>query len=453
MRWRKKKCNLLMKEYEVLESGFVSIPDSEFEVRAGMLDVEILHSSEVNIIARGRRYGRWWRLKGLTKQHRFSSVDRRQLQSEFELQSRLLIPGVAQAVGFEEIDGLGGCIVEEWVEGRKLSELLQEGKLTKQERRKIIREIIRIVGYIHSRGVAHRNLNPSNIMVRDAGGGVVLNDFGLADTDGYGDDIYSLGVIMKELCPEYGRIAARCTGPAKKRPKDTGKLLKSLDRHDRLPKVIWSISGVAVLVVLGMLAVGYINSLIAVARADQEKILALTELNRHQKQHVTHLADSLTGVINRINRTEDEIKGMDNYSEMRKQAYLATSKKINKTLDDFEKNVFPMFKGQDVAFYDSIVALHKKLQYICNTAYTVKNIPVFKEDDAYIFYDEAIGYYTINFSKYYMVWLAKLRNYKLTEQGQPDLISRAIALDSIVAEEEAKRAEKKKLEQTEESEK
>lgn len=441
-----------MNEYDVSESGFVGSPDNDFDMSAEIMDVEILHISKINVIARGRRYGRWWLLKGLIEQRRDSAVDHRQLQKEFELQSRLLVPGVAHAVGFEEIKGLGQCVVEEWVEGKALSELLQQGKLTKQERRRIMREIISIVSYIHSRGVAHRDLNPSNIIVRDAGGGVVFTDFGRADTDGYGDDIYSLGMIMKELCPEYSGIAARCTGPAKKRPNNTEKLLKSLNRHDRVPKVIWSISGVAVLVVLGILTGGYMNSLTAATQESQEKVLTLTEANRYQEKRMAQLTDSLMGAMSRMKSAEEAIKGMEGYNEMRKQAYLATSRRIDKTLDDFEKNIFPRFRGQELAFYDSIVALHNKLQYICTTSCNGKNFPDFKKGDSYKFYDEVVNHYLKSFSKHYMAWLAKLRNIGLTEQGVTKFGTTHIALDSIAAE-EAKRAEKKESVHTEDPEK
>lgn len=72
-----------MKDFSNSESGFVSGADSEFDVMTGLTDVEILHVSKINIIARGRRYGRYWLLKGLRPELRDSKVNRRRLQKEF----------------------------------------------------------------------------------------------------------------------------------------------------------------------------------------------------------------------------------------------------------------------------------------------------------------------------------------------------------------------------------
>ncbi|MDE6794795.1 MAG: protein kinase [Muribaculaceae bacterium] len=449
-----------MNDFDVSESGFMGSPDSEFGVSTGMMDVEIIYISKVNFIARGRRYGRWSLLKGLVEQRRNSSVDRRRLQKEFEIHSRLFDPGVVRAVGFEEIKELGPCIVEEWIEGKTLSELLQEGMLSKKERRRIMREIISIVGYIHSRGVVHRDLKPSNIMVRNAGGGVVLIDFGLADTDDYAelkqgagtpgyispeqihdggakvsDDIYSLGAIMKDLCPEYREIAARCTGPVKKRPKDTAKLLKSLDRHDRMPKLIWSLSGVAVLVALGVLIAGYINSLDVATRKAQEKVTALSETNLRQERQVEELQDSLKEMTARMKRTEEEFRRADTYSESLNQAYVVACRKIDNILDNFEKNVLPMFKTLQPAFYDSINALHEKMRYICDTACDLKRFPALKEDDNLKISNDVKGHYLTKFSDYYTVWLAKFFECEVDEDsGRPKAWPPRNVLDDVKTE-------------------
>lgn len=433
-----------MNDFFATESGFIGDPDKEFDINTGMTDVEILHISKINVIACGRRYGRKWLLKGLIEQCRNSPVDRRRLQKEFEIHSRLLNSGVVQVATFEEIEGLGFCIVEEWIEGKTLAQLLQEGKLSKKERWRIMHEIIRAVAYIHSRGVVHRDLKPSNIMIRNTGGEVVLIDFGLADTDDYTelkrsagtegyispeqmhdggskitDDIYSLGVIMQQLCPEYSSIAAKCIGPVEDRPKDAIKLMKSIERYDRIPKIISSVSGVAVLIALVVLTGVHINSLKAATQEAHEKVSALNETNQQHEKRVIELKDSLTGMTERVAKAEGEIKRVDSHNESRKQAYLIACNKIDKTLKDFEKRVFPMFSKPEVAFYDSINNLHKRLQFICDHAYDIKNFPELQEDDKYKLHDEAQGHYLTKFSAYYTVWQAKLYSDEVRENGTP----------------------------------
>ncbi|MDE6369671.1 MAG: serine/threonine protein kinase, partial [Muribaculaceae bacterium] len=350
-----------MNEIYSSESGFVHDPDNEFEVMTGMTDVEILHISKVNIIARGRRYGRLWLLKGLRPELRSSNVNRRRLQKEFEIHSRLLNSSVAQVAGFETIGDLGQCIVEEWVEGKTLAQLLQHGTLSKTERHAIMRDIIRAVGYIHSRGVVHRDLKPDNIMIRDAGGGTVIIDFGLADTDDYAelkqaagspgyispeqesagaaktsDDIYSLGVIMKQLCPDYRRIADRCTGPADKRPKDADALLKLLDRHDRRPKIILTAACSVALVAAAAALASHYLTLSQTTKQAQHQVATLTETNRLHAGRVAMLTDSLTTVTDRMNKAESEIQRVESYNESRAKAYIEGCQKIERTLKNFD---------------------------------------------------------------------------------------------------------------------
>lgn len=237
---------------EVGESGYVSREEGECYVGAEMRDVEEIRLTSDNVLARGRRYGRQWFIKSLRKELQGSTTMRRRLIKEFELHSRLRHPNIAQAAGFEEIDGLGPCIVQEWIDGENLHDALRRGNLTDADRRRVVREITRAAAYMHRCGIVHRDIKPSNIMVRNTGHESVLIDFGLADSDDYveikaaggtegfispeqresggvnpADDVYSLGVVIKEVAPRYRKIANKCTGPVGKRPKDAGELLKA----------------------------------------------------------------------------------------------------------------------------------------------------------------------------------------------------------------------------------
>ncbi len=433
-----------MNEFSASESGFVKDADREFEVTTGMADVEILHISKVNIIARGRRYGRMWLLKGLRPELRSSNVNRRRLQKEFEIHSRLIHPGVVQTAGFENIGDLGQCIVEEWIEGKTLKELLQKGELNKAERRRIMRDIIKTVGYIHSRGVMHRDLKPENVMVRDAGGGTVIIDFGLADTDDYtelkqgagtpgyispeqesdshvsiADDIYSLGVIMKQLCPEYARIAARCTGPVSKRPKDTAELLKMLDLHDRRPKVICVVAGCVAFIAAVIAVAVHFYTLSHATQVAQERVAALTETNLMHSKHVAELTDSLTSVTDRMKKAESEIRRVDSYNEARARAYVEGCKKIEYTLKNFEIEILPYLENPTPEFYEKVGVLRKRLQFICDQAFDPAKYPELHEDDKYKIREELQDHYYSVFGSYYSEWQAIFYKNEVHRQWGP----------------------------------
>ena len=70
-------------------------------------------------------------------------------------------------------------IVQEWVEGESLKELLEKGSLPEDTGLYIIKEVTEGLAYAHSQGVVHRDIKPANILI-DKNGSVKLADFGLA---------------------------------------------------------------------------------------------------------------------------------------------------------------------------------------------------------------------------------------------------------------------------------
>ncbi|MDE5773803.1 MAG: protein kinase [Muribaculaceae bacterium] len=410
-----------------IESGYLNDPAMEFGVQTGMNEVETLRVTKINIIARGRRYGRMWLLKGLRKELRDSPAFRRQLQKEFEIHSRLHNPAVVQAVGVEDIPGLGTCIIEEWIEGKTLADLIREGKLTKMERHRILREIIQAAGYLHSMGVVHRDLKPSNVMVRNAGKSVVLIDFGLADTDDYvelklaagspgyispeqqnekkttiSDDIYSIGAIMKELTPEYGAIARRCTGELSSRPKYTDEIIKSLNRRDHRPRVLWLSLDITGILIIGLLALLRILSLSESAREArssinearevashaqkaateaQQKLDLLNETNRKQEHRMAELKDSLNDVTAKMTEAQDQLQRTAEYDREKEEAYKEGCREFDALMAYYDKNVISKFDKSSPALDDVIIELNNKGQNISNKSCDPKKFPNLTDTD------------------------------------------------------------------------
>lgn len=348
------------------ESGFIGKANVAGPIDAHITDVEVLRVSQVNVVARGRRYGRLWLLKGLAPELRDSTGGRRRMMKEFEVHSRLCHPSVVQAVNIEDVDGLGPCIVMEWVEGKTLSDLLHEGTLTKRERQGIMRDIVAAVGYLHRSGVVHRDLKPSNIMVRSAGHEVVIIDFGLADTDSYvelkqaagtlgfispeqlekggsdpADDVYSLGVIMNEVCPEYRRLARRCTASRKARPADANELLRLIDKRNR-PKRFMIYTALAI-ALMAAAAIGgkRIMALDEAARQSDLRVDSLKHENMRNADYATQLSDSLSRVHSRMLSAEDELNRTKEYDALYKRLYDAGCSKIDAKIKYYEETTLP----------------------------------------------------------------------------------------------------------------
>lgn len=223
--------------YDSSASGYLT--DSFEGISHHFTDVEILSISEVNVVAKAKRYGRWWLLKGLRKEVADEAGYQQRLRKELEILTALQHPNIVAAVGLEEVEGLGPCIVMEYVDGVMLKEWLQ-GDTTRQQRRRVLRDMLEAVEYMHKKGIVHRDLKPENIIITRQGDNVKLIDFGLADTESHTvlkqpagterymspeqmqtamadarNDIYSLGVVMQQmnLGWQYHYIINRCLRP------------------------------------------------------------------------------------------------------------------------------------------------------------------------------------------------------------------------------------------------
>lgn len=274
----------MMTEYnDSSESGFLT---GAFEdVSQVFTDVEVIATSEVNVVAKAKRYGRWWLLKGLRAEVAASAVHQQRLRKELEILMQLQHPGVVTAYGLEEVEGMGPCIVMDYVDGLTLTEWLQ-GENTKEGRRRVARELTETIGYIHSKGIVHRDLKPSNIIVTHHGERVVLIDFGLADTDSYAilkqpagtlkymapeqmenetadarNDIYSLGMVLRQmdLGRSYNHIIKRCLLPIDDRFQNVKAMQQAMERRRSLVRrwtamlsILLLLTAMGVLLLLGM---------------------------------------------------------------------------------------------------------------------------------------------------------------------------------------------------------
>lgn len=426
-----------MNDMQESESGYIGEEAGGFGIGAEMTDVEIISISGINVIARGRRFGRFWLLKGLIPEMRESLSARRMLQKEFELHSRLLHPHIVRVTALEEIPGLGICIVEEWVEGDTLARLLSSGTLSKKERRRILGEILSAVGYLHSAGVVHRDLKPQNIMVKKKGGGVVLIDFGLADSDDYAelkqaagtdgyispeqlterktsitDDIYSLGVVMKELYPEYSRIAAKCTGAVGKRPKDTAALSRMLDRADRRPKLVaWGIAA-ALLASAAIVASLHIRSVSADTAVAQVQIDSLTDSNAIIAAKVAKMDEELFLARGKFETSLKALYSANTDRGLRRRAFVDAYRKIEKEYVSFDKYKMPRFAEFGKEFLDSIDKLNDRCDRIAREAYDLHRYPELADVDSMLLVGDVRDSASFWSGFYLSIWMTRLERNK-----------------------------------------
>lgn len=142
-----------------------TVPLEDFNIETEMTDVEILRVSPDRILAKGKRYGRMWLLRGLPPEKRNDSVFLLQLREEFDRRFICLEHGAPLTVGIEEIEGLGPCIVEEWREDyRDSSSLAGKDESRSPKHRLTLRKaVILIVAFIALAGALGYGLHVSRL--------------------------------------------------------------------------------------------------------------------------------------------------------------------------------------------------------------------------------------------------------------------------------------------------
>lgn len=158
----------------------------------------------------------------------------------------VLCPHLPQIMEAAEQDGQT-TVLEEYVQGDTLAELLMGARLTEREARQVTMQLCQALHVLHSMGAVHRDVKPENVILR--GSDAVLIDFdaariykdesesdtqvlgttGFAAPEQYGifqsderADIFSLGVLLnimltgkhpsREMAAgKMGRIVRKCT--------------------------------------------------------------------------------------------------------------------------------------------------------------------------------------------------------------------------------------------------
>ena len=234
----------------------------DFEVSPNAFyDIEVLNATGRNIIYRAKKAGKWFVLKGVKTLEGSIARNEHLLKREFDLFNKLNSNEIVKCWTLERIDGIGLCIVMEYVDGRTLQEFLQE-KPSQKLRRKVLYELLNAVDYIHHCQIVHQDLKPNNILITNNGTHVKIIDFGLSDNDAYYTnknlgctngfaapeqlqndltidlraDVYALGKIIDTIFPnKYRSIKAKCCQHNReKRYQSVADIQKAIKQNDWL---------------------------------------------------------------------------------------------------------------------------------------------------------------------------------------------------------------------------
>lgn len=226
-------------------SGFVKDITQEVKRQCALQDSNALTNlTPIYVSASGharlftaRRFGKQYTLKCLKQDFLLSPVYKQALTKEFEIGLQMEHPYICRTIGMEEVPSLGQCIIMEHIDGETLEQCIKRGALTEELACKVATQLTEALDYLHSKQILHRDLKPSNIMLTFNGHNTKLIDFSLSDSDAHcvlkmpagtthylapevtsedykpnqKADIYSLGVVLKEMAEATGsRRLNRC---------------------------------------------------------------------------------------------------------------------------------------------------------------------------------------------------------------------------------------------------
>ena len=194
-------------------SAFIVPSDFSSEWR----DITLAHQRNHTLIYTATRFGRRFLLKALAPEDARLTEYRLQQEQEFQLGIQLVHPNIASTYGLEQIDGIGRCIVQEWIDGMTLGEWLQTGP-SKAARKRVFSQLLDAVEYLHGLQLVHHDLKPDNVLITRNGLNVKLIDFGLSALDATLSpvpnnpraDIQAVGKLLPSLLPGERCMARRC---------------------------------------------------------------------------------------------------------------------------------------------------------------------------------------------------------------------------------------------------
>ena len=237
------------------------------------------------------------------------------LHLEYDTTSILDSKYIRKALDFTTIDGLGDCIIFEYIEGKSLAEHVRVGTLSEKQVKYILVETCDALAYIHRNQLVHCNLKPENIIVTADGSHAKLIDIGIPETDQDADrellikemafvapeiikgedydaraDIYSIGKIMefigeRNISRQFNAVATHCTQFSKEQRYDTIMEVRSaITKGHSLTKTIIAIIAVAIVAAIAIIYIPKIKANVAAERAERMAVDFEREVSNIQKE-------------------------------------------------------------------------------------------------------------------------------------------------------------------------
>ena len=277
---------------------------SEINNSNDYLDLRPLHASHYgnSRIFTAKNNGKKVIIKTLKADRADNAQCRASLRNEYDTTASLDNKFVRKALDFVQIEGLGDCIVFEYIEGKSLAEHVRVGTLSEKQVKNVLVDVCDGLAYLHRNQVVHSNLTPENIMVTADGCRAKLIDLGIPETDPTADrellikemelvapeiikgedfdsraDIYSLGKIIefiseRNISKQFLSVATHCTQFSREQRYDNISEVRSgITKGHPVVKIVVLLLLLALLGVLAFIYVPKISANVMKERAERRE--------------------------------------------------------------------------------------------------------------------------------------------------------------------------------------
>ena len=177
-----------------------------------------------------KKHGKWVMLKTLRPELRQDPASCAMIEREFDARYNLANPNIIMINDFEEVPGLGMCIITDDVYGDSLRKLIDKGEVNADIQEKIVTRLVDAIAYIQTNHIVHHPIRPETIIFTENIRNLKVIDVGFDQREHLSaadaaEDIYNFGKVLKEVLkatgdrnPRLHRVADKCLSedPAKR---------------------------------------------------------------------------------------------------------------------------------------------------------------------------------------------------------------------------------------------
>ncbi len=170
-----------------------------------------------------KKHGKWLMLKTLRPELKGIDKYEQMIEKEFDVRYNLAHSNIVMINDFEEVPGIGRCIITDDVYGDSMAKLISEGKFSDDNLHKITTDLVNALDYIETNHIIHHPIRPETIIFTENIGNLKVIDVGFdqqshLSPQSASDDIRQFGHILHTALdalpqhrhPNLQRVADRC---------------------------------------------------------------------------------------------------------------------------------------------------------------------------------------------------------------------------------------------------